>query len=542
MESTSKPLRIHISEQTKNALCTSGDFILEDRGVMQIKGKGPMQTFWLLGRDGYDFSAHVEDDLALHEAGVVNESSIFPRSSAAGVQRAAEERGNRISSSWSEFAYTHSKWLIDKRSTKLGVTKSSCISLQREGPTAASILKRLVERATSRTPNVEHKWDRLDQSMLPLVEQPPDVIPRNVPHSPARISPLSFAKMDPCGGPIRYSDLRMCREMGNEWEEGPDTRTRSERMIVRRGNTVDLGTDSATKVRRKRSSNSGWRFNGSISSSSSMATLCTLSRKSTQRSNAAEEMFVGRRKRSSSLPNTTSSNKGLSTAVEQPQMQGTRVHEAQRHRQRAEQTQVTTTAPTSLWCSPQMPVRKNAIAHVNDSAAFTYCYRNAYELHKAMMASEDNWRHIIANGSETDIATRKKSISCKDNLNTDGENAMESEKLNGRSYRRFSCKNASTRQLEQYSETPISKKTFRHPSLRNQSPGAASFSRIWRRICRAESSGARHPSSVRNAVVETDHVPLVGEGENTSTTSPKSIRMKTFHPGSPTQPNWIERV
>lgn len=49
MESTSKPMCIHISETTYN-LAKSGPFKISDPDVMQVKGKGAMTTFWVYGR------------------------------------------------------------------------------------------------------------------------------------------------------------------------------------------------------------------------------------------------------------------------------------------------------------------------------------------------------------------------------------------------------------------------------------------------------------------------------------------------------------
>ncbi|XP_060081858.1 atrial natriuretic peptide receptor 1-like, partial [Ylistrum balloti] len=49
MESTSEALRIQISCETKKILDIFNQYQIEERGEVEIKGKGPMQTFWLIG-------------------------------------------------------------------------------------------------------------------------------------------------------------------------------------------------------------------------------------------------------------------------------------------------------------------------------------------------------------------------------------------------------------------------------------------------------------------------------------------------------------
>ncbi len=50
MESTSKPMHIHISESTKDLIDRSGKFIIDGPDVLNIKGKGTMATYWIQGR------------------------------------------------------------------------------------------------------------------------------------------------------------------------------------------------------------------------------------------------------------------------------------------------------------------------------------------------------------------------------------------------------------------------------------------------------------------------------------------------------------
>lgn len=48
METTSEPLKIHCTEDFKKILDKLGGYVLIERGVVQVKGKGSMKTFWLV--------------------------------------------------------------------------------------------------------------------------------------------------------------------------------------------------------------------------------------------------------------------------------------------------------------------------------------------------------------------------------------------------------------------------------------------------------------------------------------------------------------
>ncbi|CAG4971045.1 unnamed protein product [Colias eurytheme] len=52
MESTGEPMKIQISEDVKRALDRTGYFVTTPRGMVDVKGKGEMMTFWLEGRTG----------------------------------------------------------------------------------------------------------------------------------------------------------------------------------------------------------------------------------------------------------------------------------------------------------------------------------------------------------------------------------------------------------------------------------------------------------------------------------------------------------
>ncbi|XP_065221202.1 guanylate cyclase 32E [Planococcus citri] len=51
MEATGKPLQIHISKSTRNLLQELGGYYCVERGLVHIKGKGEMMTYWLVNED-----------------------------------------------------------------------------------------------------------------------------------------------------------------------------------------------------------------------------------------------------------------------------------------------------------------------------------------------------------------------------------------------------------------------------------------------------------------------------------------------------------
>ncbi|XP_046651148.1 guanylate cyclase 32E-like isoform X2 [Daphnia pulicaria] len=51
MESSGQALRIHISAATKELLDRLGGYIIEERGMTPIRGKGEMMTYWLVGEE-----------------------------------------------------------------------------------------------------------------------------------------------------------------------------------------------------------------------------------------------------------------------------------------------------------------------------------------------------------------------------------------------------------------------------------------------------------------------------------------------------------
>lgn len=58
MESNGHALRIHISPQTKHELDKFGTFNIKLRGPVEMKGKGVITTYWLLGENGKIIDKH----------------------------------------------------------------------------------------------------------------------------------------------------------------------------------------------------------------------------------------------------------------------------------------------------------------------------------------------------------------------------------------------------------------------------------------------------------------------------------------------------
>ncbi|KAL4714509.1 hypothetical protein ACJJTC_017572 [Scirpophaga incertulas] len=51
MESSGEPHRVHVSHDTYRLLRQHGGYHFKERGVINIKGKGDMKTWWLTGED-----------------------------------------------------------------------------------------------------------------------------------------------------------------------------------------------------------------------------------------------------------------------------------------------------------------------------------------------------------------------------------------------------------------------------------------------------------------------------------------------------------
>ena len=59
LESNGEPLKIHISQSTKLILDKFGTFDVVERGLVEMKGKGKMLTYWLNGEHNSEaYTAH----------------------------------------------------------------------------------------------------------------------------------------------------------------------------------------------------------------------------------------------------------------------------------------------------------------------------------------------------------------------------------------------------------------------------------------------------------------------------------------------------
>lgn len=65
-------MKIHLTENTKEILDKLGGFKIKRRGTIEVKGKGTMDTFWLLGHTIYE---HLSPDtmIPIYKPDVVTE-------------------------------------------------------------------------------------------------------------------------------------------------------------------------------------------------------------------------------------------------------------------------------------------------------------------------------------------------------------------------------------------------------------------------------------------------------------------------------------
>ncbi|EFN69634.1 Retinal guanylyl cyclase 2 [Camponotus floridanus] len=75
MESTGAPWRIHLSQATMDRLTQVGGYHIEYRGPTDVKGKGKMPTYWLLGKQGFDKELPKPPPLGLDESLILGSHS-----------------------------------------------------------------------------------------------------------------------------------------------------------------------------------------------------------------------------------------------------------------------------------------------------------------------------------------------------------------------------------------------------------------------------------------------------------------------------------
>ncbi|KAM6045836.1 atrial natriuretic peptide receptor 2-like [Theristicus caerulescens] len=90
MESTSLPQKIHISSATYDALLTDDAYEIELRGEIEVKGKGKMKTYWLLGNKNYSVQ---NDSLVCHWNPAISKKKKMESSQGSVQQRSAGAAG-----------------------------------------------------------------------------------------------------------------------------------------------------------------------------------------------------------------------------------------------------------------------------------------------------------------------------------------------------------------------------------------------------------------------------------------------------------------
>ncbi|XP_077359682.1 guanylate cyclase 2G [Festucalex cinctus] len=89
MESNSLPLKIHISQCTADILLQVGSFELEERGEIEMKGKGCHKTYWLLSKKGFN------PPFPAAHAPAQADASLQLAAEKTGVCRAADKRAKK---------------------------------------------------------------------------------------------------------------------------------------------------------------------------------------------------------------------------------------------------------------------------------------------------------------------------------------------------------------------------------------------------------------------------------------------------------------
>ncbi|KTF90026.1 hypothetical protein cypCar_00024206 [Cyprinus carpio] len=75
---TNPTLRIHVSQSTADILFKMGNFELEERGYIEIKGKGTQKTFWLISKSGFIFPPTGQDCDASPKSGTDEKTKATP--------------------------------------------------------------------------------------------------------------------------------------------------------------------------------------------------------------------------------------------------------------------------------------------------------------------------------------------------------------------------------------------------------------------------------------------------------------------------------
>ncbi|XP_072935991.1 uncharacterized protein [Epargyreus clarus] len=112
MESTGAAWRIQVSATTAERLTAAGGYRLRSRGLTQVKGKGAMHTYWLLGKDGFDkplpTPPPLESEEVLFETDGENESEASTPPAVAAKSASVERQRSDPSPTSDKFAWQRS--------------------------------------------------------------------------------------------------------------------------------------------------------------------------------------------------------------------------------------------------------------------------------------------------------------------------------------------------------------------------------------------------------------------------------------------------
>ncbi|XP_060527636.1 receptor-type guanylate cyclase Gyc76C-like isoform X2 [Cylas formicarius] len=187
MESNGEPLKIHISMQCKDALEKLGGYVIQERGFVSMKGKGDVQTYWLIGV--------TDEAIQKREVDLTELPPLFcrPRRSPklTNESRQASFCGGFM------MAAANRRHSSVPRGASVDVDSSS--TLERYSPTVHRNLLRVTKQSLY-VPSSDSKLTLNSAFGSQTIEAPPETAPAPAPRHKRVLSSIASSSEEPCRG------------------------------------------------------------------------------------------------------------------------------------------------------------------------------------------------------------------------------------------------------------------------------------------------------------------------------------------------------